>query len=65
VPFWLARIEAAAFGLLPVPPLTLDQVRLLRQDNVVRGGKPGLAELGITPATAEVMLPTYLRPRGV
>ncbi len=60
LPFWVAVLEAAFLGLLPVPPLTLDQVRLLRQDNVVRGGKPGLADLGIVPASAEIIVPTYL-----
>lgn len=60
VPFWVARIQAAFLGLLPKPPLTSDQVELMRTDNVVRGGKPGLAELGIAPTPAETILPTYL-----
>ncbi len=38
----------------------LDQVRLLRADNVVSGQHPGLAELGITATTLEAVLPTYL-----
>ena len=32
----------------------------MKVDNVVRGGKPGLADLGITPTSAEAMLPEYL-----
>ncbi len=60
VPFWLAGLQAAVLGLLPHPPLTRDQVKLLRSDNVVRGGKPGLAELGITPTAAEAVIPSYL-----
>lgn len=32
----------------------------MRVDNVVRGGKPGLAELGVVPTCAEAILPTYL-----
>ena len=48
----------AALGL--PPPLTSDQVTLLRTDNVTSGAYPGLAELGITPTTLEAVLPTYL-----
>lgn len=60
LPFCAARAQAALFKLLPKPPLTADQVKLLQVDNVVRGGKPGLAELGIAPVAAEGILPTYL-----
>jgi len=48
----------AAVGL--PPPLTSDQVQMLRRDNVVSGQAPGLAELGITATTLEAILPTYL-----
>jgi NADH dehydrogenase len=45
----------------PLPiPVTADQVRLLRADNVVSGQHPGLAELGISATTLEAVLPTYL-----
>jgi uncharacterized protein YbjT (DUF2867 family) len=48
-------------ALLPFPPvLTSDQVRLLRKDNVVSAGTPGLAELGITATTVEAIVPSYL-----
>lgn len=60
LPFAVAKVQAAFLQFLPKPPLTPDQVHLLKVDNVVRGGKPGLAELGITPATAEAIVPTYL-----
>ncbi|MCR6629898.1 MAG: complex I NDUFA9 subunit family protein [Magnetospirillum sp.] len=60
LPFAAARLQAAFLQWLPTPPLTPDQVKLLRVDNVVRGGKPGLVELGITPVAAEAVLPTYL-----
>lgn len=60
LPFGVARAQAAVLKLLPKPPLTPDQVRLMQVDNVVRGGKPGLADLGIVPTSAEAILPTYL-----
>ena len=50
--------ELASF--LMAPPITSDQVELLKTDNVVSGQFPGLAELGITPQTLEAVLPTYL-----
>lgn len=60
LPFWAASLKAAVLELLPTPPLTRDQVRLLRRDNVVTPGALGLAELGITPTAAELIIPTYL-----
>ena len=60
LPFGLARIQAAFLGLLPKPLLTLDQVRLLRSDNVVTEGTLTLRDLGIVPEAAEAILPSYL-----
>ena len=47
-------------GAVIAPPITADQVLLLKTDNVASGGFPGLAELGITPTTLEAVLPGYL-----
>jgi NADH dehydrogenase len=33
--------------LLPKPPFTVDQMKLLRKDNIVNGNLPGLESLGI------------------
>lgn len=60
VPYWLAKFEAAFLQLLPKPLLTMDQVELLKHDNVVSGECPGLKELDIEPTGAEAILPTYL-----
>ncbi len=60
VPFGIARIQAALLGLLPKPPLTLDQVRLLESDNAVSPGAAGLSDLGRSPTAAEAIIPTYL-----
>jgi NADH dehydrogenase len=46
-------------GLIP-PPITTDQVALLKANNVVSGDAPGLAELGIAPTAVEGILPSYL-----
>ena len=60
VPFTLAEFEATFLELLPVPPLTRDQVTMLKHDNVVSEGAAGLADLGIEPTAIELVLPTYL-----
>lgn len=60
MPAGLMRIAGWFAQFLPVPPLTPDQVELMVHDNVVRGGAKGLADLGIDPVAAEVILPTYL-----
>ncbi len=67
VPQLLARLMAAAMEWLPGQPLTRDQLRMLRRDNVVAAGMPGLRELGVTPAPVEMVVPSYLlryRPGG-
>jgi uncharacterized protein YbjT (DUF2867 family) len=60
IPFGLAEFQAKLMALLPNPPLTPDQVELLKRDNVVSSGAMTLASLGITPTPVEVILPTYL-----
>lgn len=61
LPFWTADVIGTFAGLAPGrPPLTRDQAKLLRTDNVAGAGLPGLAELGIDPTACEVILPTYL-----
>jgi NADH dehydrogenase len=61
VPFWCARLMAKFLQFVPGKPLTPDQVRLMETDNVVRGGKPGLAEMGIAPKSADDIVPAYLQ----
>ena len=60
LPFGIAQIQAAFLGLLPKPPLTLDQLRLLKIDNVLSGKLPGLEAFGIKPTGLEAILPAYL-----
>ncbi len=61
LPFGAARALARLMSVLPNPPLTIDQVKLLQVDNVVRGGKPGLTELGLVPTALEAIVPDYLK----
>lgn len=67
VPFPLATVQAFFLQALPNPPLTVDQVRLLKHDNVVSEDAPSLADLGIEPTPVETVIPSYLvrfRPHG-
>jgi uncharacterized protein YbjT (DUF2867 family) len=47
IPFALAEMQAGLFELLPNPPLTRDQVRLLKTDKAVSGREPTLGDLGL------------------
>jgi NADH dehydrogenase len=60
LPFGLASLKAAFLQLLPNPLLTIDQVRLLKKDNVVSPTAAGLTDLGITPTSVEAIVPSYL-----
>lgn len=64
VPWPAAEFLGGVLGATPLiaPPLTRDQVEMLKSDNVVSGKLPGLKDLGITePSTVEVIVPTYLQ----
>jgi NADH dehydrogenase len=71
VPFPVADLLGQVGDLAAVlgvpPPITRDQVTLLRSDNIVAPGAMGLAELGVPPSALEPILPSYLyvyRPGG-
>ncbi len=64
VPFGLLKLQAAFLQYLPKPPITPDQVELLKRDNIVsedarRDGRT-LEGLGITPESIAAIVPTYL-----
>lgn len=60
VPFGVVKFQAAFLQMLPVPPLTMDQVELLKSDNVVSEGAEGLDTLGLRATPLEGILPTYI-----
>jgi NADH dehydrogenase len=64
VPFFAAKIKAALLQYMPKPPLTPDQVELLRVDNVVSDAAKAegrtLQGLGIQPEPFEAIVPSYL-----
>jgi NADH dehydrogenase len=62
IPFGVAVLLAAFTQFIPGAPLTLDQVRLLRRDNVLSGTHPGSEALGITPQPLTPDVLAYLAP---
>ncbi|MEO0410891.1 MAG: complex I NDUFA9 subunit family protein [Pseudomonadota bacterium] len=67
IPTAIAEIQGAIMGLLPNPPLTRGQVKMLQNDNVVSGSALGLADFAIEPTPMESIAPSYLvryRPHG-
>jgi NADH dehydrogenase len=64
LPFGVAQLQSWFLQFLPKPPLTPDQVELLKTDNVVseaavREGRT-LEGLGIAPVAIEAIVPSYL-----
>jgi len=60
LPSFIAAFKARFLELLPNPPLTRDQLKLLAHDNVVSGGAKGLADLGVVPTPVGAVVPRYL-----
>ncbi len=60
VPFVIWDMLATGLSVLPAPPVTRDQVALMRQDNIVHEGAPSFKELGITPRSVNELLPFCL-----
>jgi uncharacterized protein YbjT (DUF2867 family) len=64
VPFPVMKLQAAFLQFMPKPPLTPDQVELLKNDNVVsdaaRQDGRTLEALGIIPETVDAIVPSYL-----
>lgn len=60
VPWAVAKLQGFAFGLLPKPLLTVDQVRSLKTDNVIQEGAQILEDLDVEPTAMRTILPKYL-----
>ena len=50
----------ASLGFLPGAPITMNQWRMLKRDNVVAAGARGLVELGIRPTPLGAVAPAWL-----
>jgi NADH dehydrogenase len=59
IPFAVAEMQAGLLELLPNPPLTRDQVRLLKTDKVVSGMELTLGDLGVQPRPLDEFLSVF------
>ncbi len=65
LPLALGRLQAALMALAPGEPLiSRDNLDSMAVDNITDGHLPGLAALGITPASVEAVASVYLSARG-
>ena len=60
IPFSFAKFPAKILQLLPKPLLTVDQVEMLKYDNIVTNKYPTLKDLKVSPKTIESILPKYI-----
>lgn len=61
IPRVVASLQAGLLELLPfAPPITRDQIRLLKYDNVVAADAKGFRALNMTPVAITSVLPTLL-----
>ena len=62
LPFGIAKAIAGILEVvLPVSPISRDELILLETDNVIGEGVPGFADLGIEPTALGAIAPSYLR----
>jgi len=65
LPRWVGWLQALGMELLPGEPLmSRDNLASMQVDNVASGQAPGLLSLGIAPAAASAVAPTYLGHKG-
>jgi uncharacterized protein YbjT (DUF2867 family) len=64
LPWPIAKMMGAVIGWLPGAPITMDQVEMLKTDNIVSADAKAqgrdLGGLGITPRSFATIVPTYL-----
>jgi len=60
IPFNIAKFQSYFLQMLPKPVLTVDQVELLKYDNIISGDYPTLKDLGIEGKTIHSILPQYI-----
>jgi len=60
IPFSIASCLGGIGEYMPSPPLTRDQVKLLRYNNTVNPDLKAFSQLGIAPTAVELIVPEYL-----
>ena len=60
MPIFAMQLPAALASILPNPPITRDQLRMLSSDNIVNEKMPDITSFGIIPQPIEAHVPNYL-----
>ena len=60
LPYWAAKIQAVLMSILPNPPITLDQIKSLKHNNIVSDNAKTLPDLSVKPTSMDAILPNYL-----
>jgi uncharacterized protein YbjT (DUF2867 family) len=60
LPESIAKFQARIMQLLPKPLLTIDQVEILKSDNVNTGNYPSFEKFNIHPRSVKTILPNYM-----
>jgi NADH dehydrogenase len=60
LPEFVAGIQARIMQLFPKPLLTVDQIEILKSDNVCTGSIPSFNNLDVQPLSIETILPNYM-----
>ena len=60
LPFGVASFIGRIGEYCPTPPLTRDQVKLLKYNNTINPTLKSFSHLGITPTAVEIIVPEYL-----
>ena len=60
IPFGMAKFQSYFLQILPNPILTIDQVELLKYDNITSGNYPILEDLGVRANSIEKIIPKYI-----
>lgn len=60
LPWALAKMKAFFLGVLPNPPITSDQIKSLKTNNIVSDTAMTLSELDVKPTPLDTILPSYL-----
>ena len=60
VPFLVWEALATLLSILPNPPLTRDQVTLMKADNILTGSARTLLDLGVRPTAVEEIISSYI-----
>jgi NADH dehydrogenase len=60
LPEFIATIQARIMQLFPKPLLTIDQIEILKSDNISTGNFLSFSQLNIQPHSVEMILPNYI-----